>query len=92
MIFNHPIYKKAYLHHEIEQIVTTFCQRIGVSQVVVQIVLKTDKIVLTLKTSSSGEATALMLAKSELFEELERVLTEKKLWAGKELCLGVRLK
>ncbi len=92
MLLNHPIYKKAYLHHEIEQVVITFCKNLGIEDVVVQIALKPDKIVLTLKTASSGEASALMLSKATLFEEIEQVLTEKKLWEGKDLSMGVRLK
>ena len=92
MILNHPIYKKAYLHHEIEQVTKAFCESKNVHSAVIQILIKSDKMVITIKTSSSGEATALKLVQDELFTSLEQILTEKKLWEEKDLVLIVKLK
>ena len=92
MILNHPIYKKAYLHYEIEQVTKVFCESKNVKSALLQILMKSDKIVITIKTSSSGEATALKQVQNELFESLEQILTDKKLWEGKDLVLIVKLK
>jgi hypothetical protein len=92
MILNHPIYKKAYLHHEIGQATESFCKLRQVDNVIIQINLKVDRVIIIIKTSSSSEATVLKLSQNQLFETIEQVLTEKKLWEGKSLELQVKLK
>lgn len=93
MFINHPLYKKAYLHYEIEQICQSFCLKLELENPTIQVTFKKNIIVLTIKLSSSSEATALKLKEYDLFELIESSLKEKSLWdEEKEMSLMVKLK
>lgn len=93
MFINHPLYKKAYLHYEIEQICQKFCLSIELENPIIQVTFKKNIIVLTIKLSSSSEATGLKLKEYDLFELIEETLKEKSLWdEAKEMSLIVKLK
>jgi hypothetical protein len=93
MFINHPLYKKAYLHYEIEQICQNFCLKLELENPVIQVTFKKNIIVLTIKLNSSSEGTALKLKEYDLFEKIEETLKEKSLWdEGREISLVVKLK
>jgi hypothetical protein len=92
MFIDHPLYKQAYLVHEIESASLDFCKSKTYSSPIIQTLLKKNLIKITIKLDSSAETTDLKLNDSEYLEYIKTHLEQKKLWNGDSLELVVKLK